>query len=82
MNRNGTLDGAQNTAAREQAAATARLICYAAQEINDLNVAECQPLLLLCVRWMQKKYQLTDSEVAGPVHLRRATHSNNMINMH
>lgn len=82
MNRNGTLDGANSAAAREQAVAAARLICYAAQEIDDLNVAECRPLLLLCVRWMQKKYQLTDTEVAGALRLHQMTQSAAVANMH
>lgn len=82
INRNVTLNGAQGTTTREQAAAAARLICYAAQEINELNVAECQPLLLLCVRWMQKKYQLSDSEVAGALHLHRVTSPASMSKVH
>ena len=69
MTHYGTPENSPGAATREQAAAAARLICYAAQEINELNVTECQPLLMLCVRWMQKKYQLTDSEVAGALNL-------------
>jgi len=78
----GSLDGRTGTATREQAAAAARLICYAAQEISELNVFECEPLLILCVRWMQKKYQLTDSEIAGALNMQPAKLSKLISKVH
>ena len=48
---------------RYKAVATARLICYAAEDVDELNLDDCRRLLVLCATLIKIKFGIHDHEL-------------------